>query len=113
MQYCSPIHYTGTAKIPLKKISPQSKTHLLNRKKEKFKDRLSVFLPMYGKDILNDFYRFWTELNPSQTKMRFEMEKTWQLDLRLIRWHKSNKTEKAKTDNNNFHISGPVQIDHR
>lgn len=93
MQYCTPIHYTGTAKIPLKKILPQSKTHLLNRKKEKFKDRLSVFLPMYGKDILNDFYRFWTELNPSQTKMRFELEKTWQLDLRLSRWQRLNKKE--------------------
>lgn len=96
MNYCKPITYTGTTKIPLKKILPQTKSHVLTRKKEKFKEKLSVFLPLYGKDLLNEFYRFWTELNPSQTKMRFELQKTWQLDLRLSRWQRSQNKDDGK-----------------
>lgn len=96
MNYCTPTTYTGTAKIPLRRILPQTKLHALNRRKERFKEKLSVFLPMYGKDVLNDFYRCWTELNHSQTKMRFEMEKTWQLDLRLARWQRLNKNDNKR-----------------
>lgn len=112
MIYCTPIHYTGTKKIALHIILSKSKTEIITKRREKFKDKLKIYLPAYGKDMLNSFYKYWIELNKSQTKMRFEMEKTWELELRLIRWAKSNKSEKYKSDNN-FHISAPIQVDHR
>ena len=42
-----------------------------------------------------DFFEFWSELNKSETKMRFELEKTWNLKRRVSRWinSKFNKKE--------------------
>ena len=36
------------------------------------------------------FTEYWTEPNKSNTKMRFEMEKTWDLSRRIKRWVSSN-----------------------
>ncbi len=38
-----------------------------------------------------NFLEYWTELNKSQTKMRFEMEKTWDTKRRLGRWEQNQK----------------------
>lgn len=54
----------------------------------------SVFTPeneqKYGQQMLRDFYDYWSEPNPSHTKMRFELQKTWDLDRRLARWARNN-----------------------
>ena len=47
---------------------------------------LKPFVDTYGADMVNDFYRYWSEPNKSKTKMRFEMQPTWDLKLRLITW---------------------------
>lgn len=44
----------------------------------------------YGMLMLNDFYEYWSEPNKSHTKMRFEMQQTWDLDRRLGRWARNN-----------------------
>ena len=44
----------------------------------------------YGKQMLMDFYEYWSEPNPSQTKMRFELQKTWDVNRRLARWARNN-----------------------
>ena len=36
-----------------------------------------------------EFFFYWTEPNPSNTKMRFELEKTWDTKRRLMRWMKN------------------------
>ena len=51
-----------------------------------FKKSLEPFLAKYGKDVLNKFYLYWTEPNKSKTKLRFESEKTWDIERRLLRW---------------------------
>lgn len=63
---------------------------LINIRKIEFQNTLSPFLAEYGKDVLNEFYKYWTEPNRTFTKMRFEMEKTWSVDLRLSNWNKRN-----------------------
>tara|TARA_R100000353_G_scaffold123277_2_gene87583 strand:- start:790 stop:1410 length:621 start_codon:yes stop_codon:yes gene_type:complete len=40
----------------------------------------------YDNIIKKEFFEYWKEKNKSQTKMRFELEKTWDLNLRLQRW---------------------------
>ena len=44
------------------------------------------------------FIDYWTEPNKSESKMRFELERTWHLSRRLSRWANSsfNKTAKSK-----------------
>jgi len=53
----------------------------------------------YPKDMLKEFCDYWTEKNKSGTKMRFELEQTWDLSKRLSRWSNSpfrKKDEKQK-----------------
>tara|TARA_R100001440_G_scaffold23448_1_gene38195 strand:- start:2214 stop:2834 length:621 start_codon:yes stop_codon:yes gene_type:complete len=40
----------------------------------------------YDDNIKKEFFEYWKEKNKSKTKMRFELEKTWDLNLRLQRW---------------------------
>lgn len=44
----------------------------------------------YGMPMLKDFFDYWSEPNPSNTKMRFELQKTWDLNRRLARWARNN-----------------------
>ncbi len=70
-----------------------------NARKLKFSSALSPFLETYGKEFLNDFYKYWTEPNKSGTKFRQELEKTWDLERRLETWAKNDKnfTNKKST----------------
>lgn len=49
---------------------------------EKFKDQ-------YPKELLNNFYKYWKEKSPGG-KMRFQLEKTWETELRLENWSRNN-----------------------
>jgi hypothetical protein len=41
--------------------------------------------------MLNDFFLYWSEKKPNGKKMKWEMERTWDLNLRLQRWSKNEK----------------------
>lgn len=73
----------------------------IKERKLKFASTLSPFLPKYGKDFMNEFYKYWTEPNKSNTKFRQELEKFWDLEKRLSTWDKNQKikpnSELAKT----------------
>ena len=70
--------------LPINKIT-------IDERKLKFADTLKPFLQTYGKDLLNDFYNYWTEPNHSNTKMKFELNKTWSIEGRLRTWAKNDK----------------------
>ena len=40
--------------------------------------------------MIREFYEYWTEPNKSNTKFRYELERTWSLDRRLKTWNKNN-----------------------
>lgn len=63
-------------------------------RKLKFSATLEPFLDKYGREMLNDFYKYWTEPNKSGTKFRKEGEKFWDLEKRLNTW--------AGREKNNF-----------
>ena len=44
-----------------------------------------------SEDNKKEFCDYWCETNKSQTKMKFEMQKTWDLNLRLIKWIRNEK----------------------
>ena len=68
-------------------------------KKEKCDERAKIFyeslIPFidnpYPKEMLREFYDYWSEPNKSHTKMRFEQERTWDLRRRLARWANNDK----------------------
>ena len=51
-------------------------------------------------DMLNDFYYYWTDVNPKTQKMRFEEQRYFSVEKRLQRWKKneiSNSIAASKT----------------
>jgi hypothetical protein len=60
-------------------------------RRKKFATTLEPFLNIYGKELLNNFFLYWTEENKSKTKMRFELQKTWSPELRLKNWASRDK----------------------
>lgn len=78
-------------KNPLKEklsIESKKKSTPLNDRKDKFYNDLIPYVKTYGKDMIRDFYDYWSEANRSATKMRWEQERTWELNLRLKYWAK-------------------------
>ena len=72
----------------------------IEERKLKFAATLKPFLEIYGKDLLNDFYHYWTEPNKSNTKLNFELQKTWSVERRLNSWCKNEKNFNKKQNGN-------------
>jgi hypothetical protein len=71
------------------------KENSIDRRKQKFASTLNPFLEKYGKEFLNNFFKYWTEPNKSNSKFRQELEKTWSLERRLENWAKNEKNFKT------------------
>jgi hypothetical protein len=63
-----------------------------------FQKSLIPFIGTYKNEMLRKFADYWTESNPSKTKMKFELEKTWDTTKRLKKWA-DNETKFTKTTN--------------
>jgi hypothetical protein len=72
-------------------------THSLDEKKSDFYKSLLPHLEDYGKDVLREFYDYWTEASPKSKKLRFEKEKAFEIPKRLIRW-KNRDLNKSPAD---------------
>lgn len=62
-----------------------------NDRKKVFHDSLVPYVATYGREMIRDFYAYWAELNRSGTKMRYELQPTWELGLRLSTWARREK----------------------
>ena len=82
---------TETVKETAPKTTPsQRREERITKSKEHFIKDIEAYADKYDRQMLNDFYRYWTELNPSHTKMRYEMQKTWETGKRLATWSKKS-----------------------
>jgi hypothetical protein len=68
----------------------------IEERKLKFADALKPFLDDYGRDMLNDFYFYWTEHGENDKKLRFEKEKTFGISQRLRTWLSRNPKQYQK-----------------
>lgn len=78
--------------------SPQKKNFRELTEKE-FYDDVARFKSKYPKDLLRDFYDYWSE--PAvNSKMKFQLQDTWDLNRRLKRWQRNDfkKTDSKPTD---------------
>jgi hypothetical protein len=57
---------------------------------KEFVEELSKFKETYSKDILNSFYRYWSEKD-DKGKTKMSLEKTFEVDKRLITWSTNDK----------------------
>ena len=77
----------------------EKKKRDLQKVHDKFVDEVLSY--DYSQQMLEAFVDYWTEPNRSQTKLRFELEKTWSTKRRLATWSKRQKDYK-KTDKKNI-----------
>jgi hypothetical protein len=75
---------------------PSPPAQKLADKQEKAKQRakdfykeLTPFIDLYPKAMLRAFFDYWSELNKSKTKMKIEMQETWDLAKRLSTWERN------------------------
>lgn len=61
----------------------------IETKKKEFANSLKPYLPQYGPDLLNEFYRHWSqpENKAKPEYLRWEAEEFWELSQRLKTWH--------------------------
>ena len=91
-------HTSDTKQIKEKNIIKETTTNVVAKKdaakaatlsrKEAFYQSLIPFVGLYPKEMIRAFFDYWSEQNKSGTKMRFELEKTWELSRRLKTWEK-------------------------
>lgn len=71
----------------------------LTKRKKAFYDSLVPYLYKYGKEMLREFYDYWSEMNPSRTKMKFEQQPTWEVGKRLATWARNEKNYTSHGNN--------------
>jgi len=101
-----------TAKLVVKKTQTINKNNNNNNNNNNISNRRNEFVFEvlsfdYDESVLNGFIDYWTEPNKSNTKMKYELNKTWETKRRLKTWAanqkkwdkpKSNKKTMSKLD---------------
>ncbi len=72
------------------KYSKVKESKDISIRKQKFYDEIATHKDSYHKQLLRDFYDYWIETD-DKGNMRYEKEKTWDTNLRLKRWDRTNK----------------------
>ena len=72
-------------------IEDKIKKNNIEDRKLKFAHTLQPFIFEYGKELITEFYKYWTEPNKSNTKFKQELQTTWDLSRRLETWAKNDR----------------------
>lgn len=83
----TPIAATAVATLSTKEV-----------RAKKFYDSLVDYVGKYGAQMVREFYDYWTESNAGGARMRFEMEKVFDVGRRLATW--ANRDKQFNTKNN-------------
>ena len=92
-----------SVKLVVKKTQTINKNNNNNNNNNNISNRRNDFVFEvlsfdYDESILNGFIDYWTEPNKSNTKMKFELNKTWETKRRLKTWAANQKKwDKPKT----------------
>ena len=90
-----------TSKLDLKKLETNNTKVIKNKNKDisireqKFSEE--VYFSNLSTEVCKEFVDYWTEKNKSGTKMKFELQKTFDIKRRLSRWAKNDKKWNTNT----------------
>jgi len=68
----------------------------LDEREKEFMELVAKNLDSYPKEMLRAFYDYWTEKNEGGRRMRFEMQKVFDIKKRLVTW-KNNEKKNGST----------------
>lgn len=69
----------------------KKKDFSLDKAREDLKSSIKPYVDKYGKDMCNDFFEYWSEPTQNGKKMRYQLERTWEIGRRLARWNHNQK----------------------
>ena len=92
-----PTHSKRNASISIS----NSKSININKRIEDFKKSIHAIEGISDEDK-NDFFLYWTEKNKSGSKFRAEMQRTFDINLRLKRWASNNFALNSKSQKSKF-----------
>jgi hypothetical protein len=75
-----------------------NKNENIEERKSKFYASLSLFIDDYPKEMLREFFNYWTEHGLKDKKLRFEKEKTFGIEQRLRTWYNRNPNQYQKQE---------------
>lgn len=84
----------------------------IDKRQDKFIDKVNKVIKdkKYTNEETNNFVGFWTERNASNTKMRFELQQTFDIARRLATWVRNNKewniNKKEKNERKEMQFTG-------
>lgn len=79
----------GKTETPIELTITKNIKEGIEERSEKFKKRCEEFIPKYGKEMVYRFVWYWTESNGR--KMRWEMQKVFDIARRMGTWHNREK----------------------
>ena len=65
----------------------------IEHRKNKFYESLSIFVTEYPREMIRDFYNYWSEHGTNDKKMRFEKQTTFGVKQRLSVWYNKNPNQ--------------------
>ena len=88
----------------VEKKKPAASAATTEERKEQFRKSLVPFVEQYGREMIREFFDYWSELTPSRAKMRYELERTWETPRRLATWsrRKEEKSCAKREGNDNY-----------
>lgn len=84
------------------KIINASKLATIETREIEFRDKLIPYIDTYGKEMLRAFFDYWTEKNEGGKKMKFEMQKVFEIEKRLRTWSNNNFQKNGKSNGIKF-----------
>jgi hypothetical protein len=82
-------------------------------RKINFANQLAIYKKDYSKDILNEFYLYWTEHGTNDKKMRFEKQTSFDISRRLNNWLKNSvkfDTKESVNDDYMNHVMKQINL---
>lgn len=93
-------------------LKDKDKDKDIDKRKDKFIEKVNMVIKekKHTNEETNNFVEFWTERNTSNTKMRFELQATFEISRRLATWVKNNKDwkidKKVKNEREEMQFTG-------
>ena len=81
-----------TEKTAKKGTTRAEKEERMKARMTDFYNSLVPYVATYGKQMVREFFDYWSEPNKSKSAMRFESEKTWDLVRRLDYWQRRSSS---------------------
>ena len=77
-------------------LKERASTKDLEKRKKAFLAECEQFVERYGKEVVEDFYVYWSEESARDKKMLWEYQRTWSTAKRMFKWSRNPISDSKK-----------------